>query len=215
MSKTNTVSIIGPVETTEEEQIRQREARRPTREEAEAAVRTLIEWAGDDPDREGLADTPARVARAYEELFGGYWQDPHKILGRTFAEASGYDDMVTLTNIKFNSHCEHHIVPIQGKVHIAYIPRNRVVGISKLARLVEVYARRLQIQEALTAQIANTIYDVLDPKGVAVVIEAQHLCMTTRGIRKSDVSMVTTRMLGAFDKEPSRRREFMAIIGRG
>src|SRR6186997_3192546 len=161
-----------------------REASRPTRATAENAIRTLIQWAGDDPDREGLRGTPARVVRAYEEWFAGYFEDPREYLQRTFEEVAGYDEIVLLRDIRFESHCEHHIAPIIGKVHIAYLPNNRVVGISKLARLVEVYAKRLQIQEKMTAQIANTLDEVLQPKGVAVVIEAAHQCMTTRGVHK-------------------------------
>ncbi|WP_114373694.1 GTP cyclohydrolase I FolE [Elioraea thermophila] len=187
--------------------------RRPTREEAEAAVRTLLLWAGDDPDREGLVDTPARVVRAYEEFFSGYEIDPVELLARTFEETDGYDEMVLLRDIRLESHCEHHMVPIIGRAHVAYLPHKRVVGISKLARVVEAYAKRLQIQEKLTAQIANTINDVLQPKGVAVVIEAAHQCMTTRGIHKPGVSMVTSRMLGAFRDDAATRREFLAMIG--
>jgi GTP cyclohydrolase I len=187
--------------------------KKPSREEAEAAVRTLLEWAGDDPTRDGLIDTPARVVRAYEEYFSGYNDDPEKILGRSFDETEGYDEIVVLKDIKFASHCEHHIAPILGKVHVAYLPNSRVVGISKLARLVETFGRRLQIQEKMTAQIANAINDVLNPRGVAVVIEAAHECMTTRGIDKPGVSMVTSTMLGAFRVDPSTRREFMSIIG--
>ena len=186
---------------------------RPTREEAEAAVRTLLRWAGDDPDREGLVDTPARVVRAYEEFFAGYETDPVELLARSFEETDGYDEMVVLRDIRLESHCEHHMVPIIGKAHVAYLPEGRVVGISKLARVVEVYAKRLQIQEKLTAQVANCIQDVLKPKGVAVVIEAAHQCMTTRGIHKPGVTMVTSRMLGAFRDDPSTRREFLAMIG--
>ena len=186
---------------------------RPTREEAEAAVRTLLLWAGDDPTREGLVDTPARVARAYGEFFSGYEVDPVELLARSFEETDGYDEMVVLRDIRLESHCEHHLVPIIGKAHIAYIPDGRVVGISKLARVLESYAKRLQIQEKLTAQVANTIDQVLKPKGVAVVIEAQHQCMTTRGIHKPGVSMVTSRMLGAFRDDASTRREFMAMLG--
>jgi GTP cyclohydrolase I len=188
-------------------------ARRPTREAAELAVRTLIEWAGDDPGREGLKGTPARVAKAFEEYFSGYATDPVELLQRTFEETDGYDEMVVLRDIRFESHCEHHLAPIIGKAHIAYLPQQRVVGISKLARLVEVYAKRLQIQEKMTAQIANTLDEVLQPKGVAVVIEAAHQCMTTRGVHKPGVAMVTSRMLGAFRTDPSTRREFLAIIG--
>lgn len=189
------------------------DGKRPTREQAEQAVRTLLQWAGDDPFREGLADTPARVVRAYEEFFAGYAVNPREILERTFEETDGYDEMVLLRDIRFASHCEHHMAPIIGKAHVAYLPHRRVVGISKLARLVEVFARRLQIQEKMTAQIANTINDILQPKGTAVVIEAAHQCMTTRGIHKAGVTMVTSRMLGGFRKDPSTRREFLAMIG--
>ncbi|WP_185961325.1 GTP cyclohydrolase I FolE [Telmatospirillum sp. J64-1] len=185
---------------------------RPTRAEAEEAVRTLIRWAGDDASREGLIDTPARVVRSYEEFFSGYDADPEEILRRTFEETDGYDEMVLLRDIRLESHCEHHMVPIIGKAHIAYLPNRRVVGISKLARVAEIYARRLQIQEKLTAQIANTINEVLQPQGVAVVIEAAHQCMTTRGVHKPGVTMVTSRMLGAFRTDASTRREFMALI---
>lgn len=186
---------------------------KPSRQEAEEAVRTLIRWAGDDPAREGLRDTPSRVVRAYEEFFSGYEADPVDILRRTFEETDGYDEMVVLRDIRIESHCEHHMVAILGKAHVAYLPDRRVVGISKLARVVEVYARRLQIQEKLTAQVANTLADVLQPKGVAVVIEAAHMCMTTRGVRKPGVTMVTSRMLGAFRTDPATRREFFAMIG--
>ena len=187
--------------------------KKPSREEAEAAVRTLLQWTGDDPSREGLIDTPARVVRAYEEYFSGYDEDPERILVRSFDETEGYDEIVVLKDIHFASHCEHHIAPILGKAHIAYLPRSRVVGISKLARLVETFGRRLQIQEKMTAQIANSLNNVLKPKGVAVVIEAAHECMTTRGIDKPGVNMVTSTMLGAFRDDPSTRREFMSIIG--
>ena len=186
---------------------------RPSRAAAEAAVRTLIEWAGDDPDREGLAGTPERVARAYEEFFEGYQVDPDSILATTFEETDDYDEMVVLRDIRLESHCEHHIVPIIGKAHIAYLPAGRVIGISKLARLVDVYAKRLQIQETLTAQIADTINRVLEPRGVAVVIEAAHQCMTTRGIKKPGVSMVSSRMLGAFRTELATRQEFLSLLG--
>jgi GTP cyclohydrolase I len=189
-----------------------REAR-PSREEAEAAVRLLLRYAGDDPTREGLVGTPARVVRAYDEYFSGYDTDPVELLKRTFEETDGYDEMVVLKDIRFESHCEHHIAPIIGKAHVAYLPGHRVVGISKLARLVEVFAKRLQIQEKMTAQIANTLDEVLRPKGVAVVIEAAHQCMTTRGVHKPGVSMVTSRMLGAFRNDAATRREFLAIIG--
>jgi GTP cyclohydrolase I len=186
---------------------------KPSRAEAEKAVRTLLQWAGDDPNREGLLGTPDRVVRAYEEWFSGYGLDPVEMLKRTFEETEGYDEMVVLRDVRFESHCEHHVAPIIGKVHIAYLPDHRVIGISKLARLIDVFAKRLQIQEKMTAQIANTLNDVLLPKGVAVVIEAQHQCMTTRGIHKSGVSMVTSRMLGAFRDNQSTRREFLSIIG--
>ena len=180
--------------------------------DAEAAVRTLIEWAGDDPDREGLQGTPGRVVRAYEEFFAGYREDPVALLATTFDETADYDELIVLRDIRLESHCEHHIVPILGKVHIGYLPDRRVVGISKLARLVEVFARRMQIQETLTSQIADTLEKVLKPKGVAVVIEAAHQCMTTRGIRKPGVSMVTSRMLGALRSDARARQEFLAMI---
>jgi GTP cyclohydrolase I len=190
-----------------------RAPKRPSRMEAEAAVRTLIGWAGDDPDREGLRGTPERVVRAWEEFFRGYDEDPTDILARTFEEIGGYDEMVMLKDIRFESHCEHHLLPIIGKAHIAYLPDKRVVGISKLARLVEAYAKRLQIQEKMTAQIAAAIEDVLQPKGVAVVIEAAHQCMTTRGVHKPGTTMVTSRMLGGFRTDQKTRREFLAMIG--
>ena len=187
--------------------------RRPRRAEAEAAVRTLIEWAGDDPDREGLKGTPDRVVRAYEEFFAGYAEDPVALLATTFEKSAACDEMIVLRDIRLESHCEHHIVPILGKAHIGYLPAGRVVGISKLARLVEVFAKRMQIQEALTSQIAETIQEVLEPRGVGVVIEAAHQCMTTRGIRKPGVSMVTSRMLGVFRDDRTTRREFLSTIG--
>jgi GTP cyclohydrolase IA len=186
---------------------------KPSREEAEAAVRTLIRWAGDDPDREGLRATPSRVVRAYEEWFAGYNDEPREYLKRTFEETGGYDEVVVLRDIRFESFCEHHIAPIIGRVHIGYLPRNRVVGISKLARLVEVYARRLQIQEKLTAEIASCLDAVLKPHGVAVVTEATHQCMTTRGVHKPGVTMVTSRMLGVFRDHAETRQEFLAAIG--
>ena len=185
---------------------------RPDRAEAEAAVRTLLRWAGDDPDREGLLDTPARVVRSYEEYFSGYGEDPAELLARSFEETDGYDEMVVLRDIRLVSHCEHHMVPIIGRAHIGYLPSGRVVGISKLARVMDLYAKRLQIQEKLTAQIANTIEEVLRPKGVAVVIEAAHQCMTTRGVGKSGVTMVTSRMLGDFRTIPTTRKEFLSMI---
>jgi GTP cyclohydrolase I len=188
------------------------DGRPPTRAEAEAAVRTLLRWAGEDPDREGLRETPARVVRAYEEFFAGYATDPVALLERTFAETDGYDEIVLLRDIRVESYCEHHLVPIVGRAHVAYLPHRRVVGISKLARVVEAYSKRLQIQEKLTAQIANTINDVLCPRGVAVVVEASHQCMTTRGVHQQGVSMVTSRMLGAFRDDPTTRREFLAML---
>jgi GTP cyclohydrolase I len=186
---------------------------RPTQAEAEEAVRTLIRWAGDDPEREGLLGTPDRVVRAYREFFSGYESDPVELLQRTFEEIEGYDEMVVLRDIRFESHCEHHMAPIIGRAHIAYLPQKRVVGISKLARVLDVYSRRLQIQEKLTAQIANTINEVLQPKGVGVVIDASHQCMTTRGVHKPGTTMVTSHMLGHFRSDPKTRREFLAIIG--
>jgi len=185
---------------------------RPNRTEAEKAVRTLIQWAGDDPDREGLLDTPARVVRAFEEYFQGYNADPQDILQRTFEEVEGYDEMVLLKDIRFESHCEHHMAPIIGKAHVAYLPKSRVVGISKLARVVELYAQRLQIQEKMTAQIANAINDVLQPEGVAVVIDAAHQCMTCRGVHKPGVSMITSKMIGAFRENDRTRREFLSMV---
>ncbi len=190
------------------------EDERPSRDAAEQAVRTLIRWAGDDPDREGLVGTPDRVVRSYEEFFAGYHEDPQEILRRTFEETEGYDEMVVLRDIRLESHCEHHMVPIIGRAHVAYLPDRRVVGISKLARVVEIYARRLQIQEKMTAQIANTIEEVLRPRGVAVVVEAAHQCMTTRGVHKAGVTMVTSRMIGAFRDGGETRREFLSMIGR-
>ncbi len=188
-------------------------AAKPTRAEVEAAVRTLIRWTGDDPDREGLAATPARVVRAYEEWFAGYGEDPRDYLRRTFDEVGGYDEIVLLRNIRFESHCEHHMAPVLGRVHIGYLPRNRVVGISKLARLVDVYARRLQTQEKMTAEIAGCLDAVLKPFGAGVVVEAAHQCMTTRGVHKTDVTMVTSRMLGVFRTQAQTRQEFLAAIG--
>ena len=185
---------------------------KPTREEAQKAVRTLIEWAGDNPEREGSIETPKRVVKAYEEFFAGYDDDPEEILRKTFEEVEGYDEMVLVKNIRLESHCEHHIVPILGKAHIAYIPNNRVVGISKLARIVDAFGKRLQTQETMTAQIANTIEKVLEPKGVAVVIDAAHQCMTTRGIHKPESSTVTSCMRGVFKENPRTRNEFLTFI---
>ena len=185
---------------------------RPSRHETEDAIRTLLRWTGDDPTREGLLETPSRVVRAWKEWCCGYDKDPEDYLRRTFEEVEGYDEMVTLKNITFESHCEHHLAAIVGRVHIAYLPDRRVVGISKLARIVDIYAKRLQIQEKMTAQIANSIQDVLEPKGVAVVIEAEHGCMTTRGVHKPETRMVTSRMLGAFRDDSTTRREFLATL---
>lgn len=185
---------------------------KPTREEAEEAVRTLICWTGDNPDREGLIETPKRVVKAYEEFFEGYNMDPEEVLTKTFEEVQGYDDAVIVRNIRVESHCEHHIVPILGVAHVGYIPNNRVVGISKLARVIEIFGKRLQTQETMTAQIADTIQRVLQPKGVAVVVDASHQCMTTRGIHKTESSTITSRMLGAFRDNPETRSEFMNLI---
>ena len=193
---------VGPVET----------VIKPTREEAEEAVRTLICWTGDNPDREGLIETPKRVVKAYEEFFEGYDMDPEEVLTKTFEEVQGYDDAVIVRNIRVESHCEHHIVPILGVAHVGYIPNNRVVGISKLARVIEIFGKRLQTQETMTAQIADTIQKVLQPKGVAVVVDASHQCMTTRGIHKTESSTITSRMLGAFRDNPETRSEFMNLI---
>lgn len=186
--------------------------KRPSREEAEKAVEVLLRWTGDDPTREGLLDTPKRVVKAYEQFFGGYQIDPAELLSRTFEEVDGYDEMVVLRDIRLESHCEHHLAPFIGVAHIAYLPNKRVVGISKLARLVDAYSKRLQIQEKLTAQIANTLNDVLQPKGVAVVVEAQHQCMTTRGVHKPGVTMQTSRMLGLFRQDPRTRQEFFSLM---
>ncbi|MEA2754597.1 MAG: cyclohydrolase [Aliidongia sp.] len=199
MSPESSIAATGPIT-------------KPSRAEAEAAVRTLLLWAGEDPTREGLRSTPERVVRAFDEHFAGYSVDPMALLQRTFEETDGYDEMVVLKDIRFESHCEHHMEPIIGRAHIAYLPSNRVIGISKLARLVEVFAKRLTIQEKMTAQIANTLDEVLRPKGVAVVIDAAHQCMTTRGVHKPGVSMQTSRMLGAFRENPTTRREFLAML---
>lgn len=185
---------------------------KPTRAQAEEAVRTLIHWAGDDPLREGLKETPARVVRAFEEYFAGYAVDPNDYLARTFEEVGGYDEIVLLRDIRFESHCEHHLAPIIGKAHVAYLPTNRVVGISKLARVVEIFAKRLQIQEKMTAEIAEAIQEILNPLGVAVVIEAVHHCMTTRGIHKDGVTMMTSKMTGIFKEQPALRREVLSMI---
>ncbi len=185
---------------------------RPSRTEAEAAVRTLISWAGDDPAREGLIETPKRVVKAYEEFFAGYDEDPDQVLGKTFEEVEGYDDMVMLRDIDLESHCEHHMVAILGKAHIAYVPTSKVVGISKLARVIEIYAKRLQTQETMTAQVADSINRVLAPKGVAILIEAKHQCMTTRGIKKPDVATITTQFTGVFKEDPNMERRFLSMI---
>lgn len=187
-------------------------SQRPSRQDAEAAVRTLIEWAGDNPDREGLLDTPKRVVKSYEEFFKGYNDDPFSILQTTFEETDGYDEMIVLRDIRVESYCEHHILPIIGRAHIAYLPQNRVIGISKLARVIDAYAKRLQIQEKLTAQIANTINDVLKPKGIGVVIEATHQCMSTRGVHKPGVTMQTSHMIGRFRSDERTRTEFFSLI---
>ncbi len=186
--------------------------KKPSRAEVEAAVKTIIRWTGDDPARDGLRETPARVTRAFEEYFKGYEEDPEAILQKTFEEIEGYDEMIVLRGIRFESHCEHHMAPIIGRAWVAYIPRGRVVGISKLARVVNAYAKRLQIQEKMTAQIANIIQQVLDPEGVAVVIKAEHHCMTTRGVHKHGTDMVTSRMLGAFRENAITRQEFLAMV---
>lgn len=190
-----------------------RKPRKPSRKQAEAAIETLLLWAGEDPRREGLVDTPARVARAYEDWFSGYGDDPVSYLERTFEEVEGYDEMIVLRDITFESHCEHHMAPIIGCAHVGYLPSDKVVGISKLARVVETFARRFQVQEKMTAQIAHCIQDVLKPKGVGVVINAAHQCMTTRGVHKSGVSMVTSQMLGTFRKDARTRAEFLNMIG--
>ena len=187
-------------------------SKKPSRAQAEEAVRTLIRWAGDDPAREGLRDTPKRVAKSYEEFFSGYTVDPKNILSRTFKDVHGYDEMIVLRDINFDSHCEHHMVPFSGRVHIAYIPTHKVLGISKLARLVDMFARRLQVQEKFTAQIAKTLNDVLKPHGVAVVVEATHMCMTTRGVHKPGTIMQTSHLLGSFRSDPRTRQEFFSLL---
>lgn len=187
---------------------------RPTKEEAEAAVRTLLQWIGENPEREGLLETPARVAKAYREMFSGYEESPQDMLGRTFEEVAGYDDLVLIKDISFHSHCEHHMVPIIGKAHVAYMPAGRVVGLSKIARLVEIYARRLQTQEAMTAQIATAIDEVLAPRGVAVLIEAEHMCMSMRGIRKQGATTITTTFTGTFNAHVEEQTRFMAMLRR-
>ena len=187
------------------------ELKKPSREEAMDAVRTLISWAGDDPEREGLIETPKRVVKAYEEFFAGYAQDPVKVLGKTFEDVKGYDDIVFLRDINIETHCEHHMVPILGKAHVAYLPKNKVVGISKLAMVIEIFAKRLQTQETMTMQILNTIDDTLDPYGTAIMIDAKHQCMTTRGINKPNVSTVTTKFSGSFSNDTDLRQRFMQL----
>ena len=186
--------------------------KKPTREEAEAAVRTMLAWTGDNPDREGLVETPKRVVRAYEQFFAGYEMDPKEVLSKVFEEVEGYDEMVIVKDIRVESHCEHHIVPILGKAHVGYLPNKRIVGISKLARVVDIFGKRLQTQEVMTAQIANVINEVLEPRGVAVVMNAKHQCMTTRGVHKPESSTITSTMLGAFRENPATRAEFMNLI---
>ena len=186
--------------------------KKPTREEAEAAVRTMLAWTGDNPDREGLVETPKRVVRAYEQFFAGYEMDPKEVLSKVFEEVEGYDEMVIVKDIRVESHCEHHIVPILGKAHVGYLPNKRIVGISKLARVVDIFGKRLQTQEVMTAQIANDINEVLEPRGVAVVMNAKHQCMTTRGVHKPESSTITSTMLGAFRENPDTRAEFMNLI---
>lgn len=196
----------------EKREIAPPDSQKPSRAEVEAAVRTLIRWTGDDPEREGLQETPARVTRAFEEFFAGYAQDPADYLARIFEEIGGYDEMVLLRGIPFESHCEHHMAPVIGRAWVGYVPNGRVVGISKLARVVDVFARRLQVQEKMTAQIADTIDQILQPKGVAVVVKATHHCMTTRGVHKPDTDLVTSRMLGCFRDNPQQRQEFMMAV---
>ena len=189
--------------------------KKPSRTEAEAAVKTLLAWAGEDVKREGLKDTPKRVVKAYEDWFSGYNEDPKEVLKKTFSELDGYDEIIMLRDIRIESHCEHHIAPFIGSAHVAYLPRKRVVGISKLARITKIFSKRMQVQEKLTAQIANCIQDVLKPRGVAVVVEAQHQCMTTRGINAPGISMVTSQLLGKFRTDASTRREFFSMINQG
>ena len=207
--------IMTPYDTTEAPEVATTLDERPSRAEAEAAVEVLLRWAGDDPTREGLVDTPARVARAYEEFFSGYEEDPEAMLARTFEEVEGYDDMVMLRNIDLQSHCEHHMVPILGRAHIAYVPDRRVVGISKLARVLDSFGRRLQTQETMTAQVAAAIQNALQPKGVAILVDAAHQCMTTRGVKKPNVSMLTTRFTGVFESDSDLRNRFYQQIQMG
>ena len=193
--------------------LKRNKSTKPSQDEAIEAVKTLIRWAGDNPQREGLSETPKRVIKSYKDFFSGYELDPREILSKKFKEVDGYDEMIILKNIRLESHCEHHMVPFIGNAHVGYLPKKKVVGLSKLARLVEVFAKRLQIQEKLTAQIANAIDEVLQPKGVGVIIEASHLCVATRGIHKPESRMVTSRMLGSFRNDPATRKEFLDLIG--
>jgi GTP cyclohydrolase I len=199
-------------QSTEKPSIKSSSTERPSQEQAMEAVKTLIRWAGDNPEREGLIETPKRVINAYQEFFKGYTENPQEIISKTFEEVEGYDEMVLLKNMRLESHCEHHMVPIIGVAHIAYIPNVRVVGISKIARLLDVYAKRLQTQETMTAQIADTLNETLEPKGVAVVIDAAHQCMTTRGVHKAGTTTVTSRMLGVFKQDARTRAEFISLI---
>ena len=193
--------------------LKKNKSTKPSQDEAIEAVKTLIRWAGDNPEREGLSETPKRVIKSYKDFFSGYELDAREILSKQFKEVAGYDEMIILKNIRLESHCEHHMVPFIGNAHVGYLPRKKVVGLSKLARLVEVFAKRLQIQEKLTAQIANAIDEVLQPKGVGVIIEASHLCVSTRGIHKHESKMVTSRMLGSFRNDQATRKEFLDLIG--
>lgn len=204
--------IVDPKSLKESHKTPQKPAARPSRQEAEAAVKTLLLWSGDNPEREGLENTPARVAKSFEEIFGGYASDPAEVLGRTFKEVAGYDDMVLVRDISFHSHCEHHMVPIIGKAHVGYLPDGRVLGLSKIARVVDIFARRLQTQESLTAQIAQAIQDALEPNGVAVMIEAEHMCMAMRGIRKQGSTTITTTFTGSFKDDPQEQLHFMSLV---
>jgi len=205
-------AMVNALPSESEEDKAKKKRPRPTREEAEAAVRTLLMWAGDDPDREGLIETPQRVVKAYREMFAGYDMDPHEVLDRTFEEVAGYDDIVLVKDISFHSHCEHHMVPIIGKAHVAYLPDHRVLGLSKIARVVDIYAQRLQTQESITAQIAATINEALTPRGVAVMIEAEHMCMAMRGIRKQGSTTITTSFTGAFKDDPGEQVRFISMV---
>ncbi len=208
-------AIVSSFPKSQEDDRANEKRQRPTQEEAEAAVRTLLLWAGDDPDREGLIETPQRVAKAYREMFSGYDMDPHEVLGRTFEEVAGYDDIVLVKDIAFHSHCEHHMVPIIGKAHVAYLPDGRVLGLSKIARVVDIFAQRLQTQESITAQIAGAINDALLPRGVAVMVEAEHMCMAMRGIRKQGSTTITTTFTGSFKSDPAEQVRFISMIRGG